>query len=85
MRTRTNNVDTRVQGLFCTYIKNFLLAKEKSLLTQIYSIWRNRRPMRCLGIMRVGMKHTSSDNVRTDNVEFCQTRRNTYINVYYLP
>ena len=28
MRTRTNNVDTRVQGLFCTYIKKFLLAKK---------------------------------------------------------
>ena len=82
MRTRTNNVDTRVQGLFCTYIKKNLLAKEKSLLTQIYSIWKNHQPMRCLGIMRVGMKHTSSDNVRTDNVECRQTCKNR--DIYHL-
>ena len=70
IHTRTNNVDNRVHGLFCSHIRiNDRPEFERWLLTQIYSICKNGGPAKWVCIMPMNVKHTSFENVRTDNVE----------------
>ena len=83
IHTRTNNVDTRVQGLFCNYIKS-VIGPPRKVPADPNVFYLQTSSISEMPVYRTNEReHTSCENVRTENVEVRQSEE-THTDMNYL-